>query len=977
VVEQQAPVREAVPARPGSDVFISYSRRDRAVVERLAQALEARGRTAWVDWADIPPTAEWMAEIRDAIEASDTVVVVLSPDSVASPVCGEELEVAISANKRSVPVVVRDVASEDVPAELAKRNWLFLRDQDDFEAGVDRLVATLDTDLDATRFHTGLLVKARQWEQAGEPKTRLLRGSDLTEAERYVASPGKGPAPTQEQISFVLDSRRAATRRQRGAIAITTVVALVAATLGMFAWNQRGAAIANEQEAIEQRERAQDQRAIAEEQARIANSRGLALGSESLADQADLSALLAVEALRVAQTPQAVQAAQRAVQRTLGIERVLRGPPASNQGNEYEVQFSPDGAALVSNARKGALEIWDLSDPSGVASESGSGQGEHGGLDFSPDGSMVATTPGHGVVVSDVASGEVRWSLERKVFPLDVAYLAGGNMVIALQGGLIETWDPSLDDVVARYRVDDATPSANHVVLESSPDGRRYAVASSAKLHLDTLLEIRDRRGRRFGQPLIELHDHVVGVTSVAFDPSGRRLAATTQQGHTLLFDLTGGRAPVEIPIPQASGNEGRDVAFSPDGRLLAVATEQGSVLLWDAVTLKPIGLPIVSPSGVGAIDFAPQGRTLAVSQPDGVVTFWNLDQHMMHGGWVAAISFSPNGRQLASAWVSGEMKVSVWDLPSSRSLGSPLEAGFTRLWDVDSGNFANLGWAGYDVDFASDGHSLLAGGTGRLALWGPEHMVPRSVDTGKAVEVLATQPTGSLVAMGNLDGLIRIVDLADHSDPLVLDGHERGVLDVEFSPDGSVLASSAKDMTFILWDVRSGMMIGKPSPTLDWVRAMDFSPDGRLLALGSWDGAIQVWDLEENRSVGEPLRIHAGPVFGLDFSPDGTRLASGGVDGTVVLWDVATWQPIGDPLMGHSGWVNDVSFSPNGRTLASAGDDGSVILWDSLGWSSNIDEIVTRLCEVAGRNLSRAEWSTYVSSEPYRLTCPESPKSP
>ena len=160
---EQAPVRETVPARPGSDVFISYSRRDRTVVERLTAALAARGRSAWVDFADIPPTAEWMAEIKGAIDAADTVVVVLSPDSVASPVCTEELEAAVDANKRIVPVVVRDVPATDVPPELAKRNWLFLREDDDFEAGVDTLVTTLETDLDRVRAHSKLLVRAREW----------------------------------------------------------------------------------------------------------------------------------------------------------------------------------------------------------------------------------------------------------------------------------------------------------------------------------------------------------------------------------------------------------------------------------------------------------------------------------------------------------------------------------------------------------------------------------------------------------------------------------------------------------------------------------------------------------------------------------------------------------------------------------------------------------------------------------------------
>ena len=310
MVEQQAPVREAVPARPGSDVFISYSRHDRQIVERLASALEARGRSTWVDWADIPPTAEWMSEITVAIDASDTVVVVLSPDSVASTVCGEELDAAVAANKRIVPVVVREVEPAEVSPELAKRNWLFLRPTDAFEAGVDTLVATLDTDLEATRFHTGLLVKAREWEQAGAPRSRLLRGSDLSQAETYVAAPGKGPAPTQEQTSFVLASRRAATRRQRSAIAIATVVAVVAATLGVFAWTQRSTA-------VEQRDRA-------EHAVLVANSRALASRALlKMSTNTDLGDLLAVEAYEIAPTREALEAVHIAAQRAAWVDRTV------------------------------------------------------------------------------------------------------------------------------------------------------------------------------------------------------------------------------------------------------------------------------------------------------------------------------------------------------------------------------------------------------------------------------------------------------------------------------------------------------------------------------------------------------------------------------------------------------------------------------------------------------------------------------
>jgi hypothetical protein len=55
------------------DVFISYSRRDKEFVRSLQAALEKEGREAWVDWEDIPPTADWMAEIHAAIEGADTI----------------------------------------------------------------------------------------------------------------------------------------------------------------------------------------------------------------------------------------------------------------------------------------------------------------------------------------------------------------------------------------------------------------------------------------------------------------------------------------------------------------------------------------------------------------------------------------------------------------------------------------------------------------------------------------------------------------------------------------------------------------------------------------------------------------------------------------------------------------------------------------------------------------------------------------
>ena len=46
-----------------ADVFISYSRRDEAFVQRLRESLAERGKDVWVDREDIGPAVEWRREI--------------------------------------------------------------------------------------------------------------------------------------------------------------------------------------------------------------------------------------------------------------------------------------------------------------------------------------------------------------------------------------------------------------------------------------------------------------------------------------------------------------------------------------------------------------------------------------------------------------------------------------------------------------------------------------------------------------------------------------------------------------------------------------------------------------------------------------------------------------------------------------------------------------------------------------------------
>jgi hypothetical protein len=194
-----------------SKVFISYSRKNKEFVKKLNDALDNSGVEAWVDWEGIPPSADWMAEISGAIEGADAFIFVISPDSLASKVCGDELELGLKYNKRLIPVLHKDPEKASTMHEkLAATNWIYLREQDDFSSNFPKVIESINTDLDWVKQHTRLLQRAKEWDQKQRDNGFLLDGTELEESEHWMtASAGdekRNALPLQAE--FISTSRK-------------------------------------------------------------------------------------------------------------------------------------------------------------------------------------------------------------------------------------------------------------------------------------------------------------------------------------------------------------------------------------------------------------------------------------------------------------------------------------------------------------------------------------------------------------------------------------------------------------------------------------------------------------------------------------------------------------------------------------------------------------------------------------------------
>lgn len=316
-----------------NDVFISYSRKDKEFVGRLRAALSELKREVWVDWEDIPLTADWWQEICAGIESSSNFVFVMTPDSLASPICALEVAHAVRHNKRLIPLMRAMVDETQMYAalkdrklddntlatlsgrelltvarenwqQLARHNWLFFQNDAEFPKNFESLMLAVDTDLDYAKDHTRLLVRASEWEKNNRNGSYILRGVDLINAEAWRASSaGKSPQPTELQDQYILASREAATRRQRmilGGVSVALVVAIGLTILSLIlarrAEEQRVAASNSEATAVV----ALDQAEVNLRQAREAQTLFLAnlANEESTNNRARQAFLLAQEGLQ-------------------------------------------------------------------------------------------------------------------------------------------------------------------------------------------------------------------------------------------------------------------------------------------------------------------------------------------------------------------------------------------------------------------------------------------------------------------------------------------------------------------------------------------------------------------------------------------------------------------------------------------------------------------------------------------------------
>lgn len=198
-----------------------------------------------------------------------------------------------------------------------------------------------------------------------------------------------------------------------------------------------------------------------------------------------------------------------------------------------------------------------------------------------------------------------------------------------------------------------------------------------------------------------------------------------------------------------------------------------------------------------------------------------------------------------------------------------------------------------------------------------------------RGISQVAFSPDGQWIASASADATIKIWEASTGNLVHELRGHLAGISTVSWSPDSRTIASGSDDKTIRLWDVKTGKPHPKPwKGHHNYVYSIAFSPKGNVLVSGSFDEAVFLWDVRAGRQM-RSLPAHSDPVAGVDCIRDGTLVVSCAGDGLIRIWDTGSGQCLRTIVHEDNAGVVSVKFSPNGKHVLAWTLDGCIRLWD------------------------------------------------
>ena len=658
-------------------------------------------------------------------------------------------------------------------------------------------------------------------------------------------------------------------------------------------------------------------------------------------------------------TPDGATALYASADKTLNLFAVANPVPAGTfagaKGAIDAIGLSPDQQTVAAGCGDGSLILWDRQGK--VKAEVPAGHtGGISAMSFHPSQPVLVTGGADGLVKGWVLPVDPKQPKEKATkFEIKahtgkvnaaIIHPTNGQIITAGADKLVRIWDPAMPMKAVREIGPLAAPVSQ---LTISRDGVTLAGIVGKDVILWSFAD--GKETGKITQP--------ADVLSLSFNADKTRLLLGRADNLAVLVEVATGI------VLQAFGHGGavKGVFHHPTQPQVITASADKTILVNPVTVLRAIPLGAGKQSGVV---ISPAGERVITVGPGKEAASWNTgngtkEKALEAGGEPTSAAISKDGTKAAVGGSDGSVKlytIADGKMVGSIAAGAPaVDLAFHPTLPILVGALNNKTVAAWSIAFTA-GQPLP-----------PEFGKPmQTFPHPAAVSSTAFNAEGFFLT-GAEDKQVRRYRIASDL-PTKNFAHPNLVDAVAFDETGTLLATGCHDGILRIWDVAKGTVLKPitahvqttPQPMANPIYCVAWAPGRKQILTTSYDKTIKLWDVASGNLVkefkaapdpapGAKVEPPKGPVghrdqvFTAAFTKDGKQFATGSSDRTVKLWDVASGTVVrdfanpdlksvapGEPAPSHPGWVLGVRFSPDEKFLMTAGPapryKGYVAVW-------------------------------------------------
>jgi WD40 repeat protein len=597
----------------------------------------------------------------------------------------------------------------------------------------------------------------------------------------------------------------------------------------------------------------------------------------------------------------------------------------------HDLAVSQDGKFLATASEVNlqgettTIKVWDVPSRSLVASLS------HGlktySIEFSQDGSRLLTAGDDGNV--DLWE----WRSQKKLFefkhgsPVEMARFSPDENIIASCGQQtgVKLWSAGADIPVATFA--DAAKFQNAAVLEFNRTGELLLGADYNNVYLWNLKTYK----------LAAKCGPVDRLNSACFSSDGSLVLACSADRTARIWRTVDGQLIATLAGHSANAT---DCKFSPDGNRVVTVGADRRGIVWD---WERLAAPIPREKfghAVRKLDFRPKSGDLiiasALAEPR--LGIWyaktaTLKVVLKHptdnsaGGTMQNMlwALSPNGAEVAT-W-GPDRSARVWSLVSGVALRNLAHANRVLALDFSpmGDQIATVSW------------------DGTVSIWGSNSDIPSSQFKVPGVHTVKFIPGGQNLL--TLDGTDATVWSKVGRQIFSLNGHTDQILLAKCTPDGQFIVTGSADKTARIWRVSDGSQVATLGPHAYRVQALELSQDGKTVATSGGTGLVLFWATETGRALAQWETPSRSRPKAIAFAPGNDFVA---ITDNSEIYLVNPYTGVALSKVKATNYeVSALAFSADGNVILIGDANGRVRAWPLMtpvGTPKQVEALLARV---------------------------------